>query len=299
MFDQLSLQQCTDIGFMLLVCFVCAKVLFGQNGGGDVRRAEWRSELSELEASLRGLIAEASTASSALDRNLLQRKRELEQLLAQLEGHEQKPIVPPAPVSGYNRSKKPNKEAAPTEELPNPTWGIPATSSGQEPAPVPSGNATSEWSLGSSVLQGAKQQEQEGEVEDPLERETFAQMSIMDPITYKVARRLLIAGKEIHVVARKLELPISEIRLLDRLMRREQAIKFKDEPESKQGSQGTARPVRTDTDFRLTMAPEQRDESDTPTIVSGIEIARKSGQAPRTTAGKAANPLIDRETALL
>ena len=41
----------------------------------------------------------------------------------------------------------------------------------------------------------------------------------MDKTAYKIARRLLAAGAEIHVVARKLDLPVSEIRLLDRLMR--------------------------------------------------------------------------------
>jgi hypothetical protein len=53
------------------------------------------------------------------------------------------------------------------------------------------------------------------------EQETFQQMSIMDPTAYKIARRLLAGGTEIHVVARKLELPLSEVRLLDRLMRQE------------------------------------------------------------------------------
>jgi hypothetical protein len=39
-----------------------------------------------------------------------------------------------------------------------------------------------------------------------------------DPIAYRIARRLLSQGIEIHVVARKLDLPVSEIRMLDRLM---------------------------------------------------------------------------------
>lgn len=44
----------------------------------------------------------------------------------------------------------------------------------------------------------------------------------VDAIAFKVARRLLSAGKEIHVVARKLELPIAEVRMIERMMRIEQ-----------------------------------------------------------------------------
>lgn len=43
----------------------------------------------------------------------------------------------------------------------------------------------------------------------------------IDPTAYRVARRLLASGREIHVVARKLELPIAEVRMIERMMRLE------------------------------------------------------------------------------
>ena len=44
----------------------------------------------------------------------------------------------------------------------------------------------------------------------------------VDPIAFKVARRLLAQGREIHVVARKIELPVAEVRMIERMMRIEQ-----------------------------------------------------------------------------
>lgn len=61
----------------------------------------------------------------------------------------------------------------------------------------------------------------ETEFTDQTETETYHQTSIVDPTTYRIARRLLLEGRELHVVARKVELPVSEIRLLDRLIRKE------------------------------------------------------------------------------
>ncbi|HQH27543.1 MAG TPA: hypothetical protein PLP17_09130 [Oligoflexia bacterium] len=58
---------------------------------------------------------------------------------------------------------------------------------------------------------------------DPVEGEAFSRTSIIDPATFHIARRLLKEGKEIHVVARKLELPVSEIRSLERMLRQEAA----------------------------------------------------------------------------
>nr|MBP9838682.1 hypothetical protein [Pseudomonadota bacterium] len=53
----------------------------------------------------------------------------------------------------------------------------------------------------------------------PSKQEQSAVASILDPVTLKVAKRLLSQGQEIHRVARKLELPISQVRELDRMMR--------------------------------------------------------------------------------
>ena len=53
------------------------------------------------------------------------------------------------------------------------------------------------------------------------ETEIMSSPSIMDPTTYSVARRLLARGTELHIVARKLDIPLAEVRLLDKLMRSE------------------------------------------------------------------------------
>jgi hypothetical protein len=55
----------------------------------------------------------------------------------------------------------------------------------------------------------------------PKETDILTTPSIIDPTTYSVARRLLARGAELHVVARKLEIPLAEVRLLDKLMRSE------------------------------------------------------------------------------
>ncbi|OVE80211.1 hypothetical protein BVY02_01035, partial [bacterium J17] len=55
---------------------------------------------------------------------------------------------------------------------------------------------------------------------DPI----YQQTAIVDPVAFKIAKRLLNSGKEIHVVARKLDLPVSEVRLLDSLLRQESKL---------------------------------------------------------------------------
>lgn len=68
-------------------------------------------------------------------------------------------------------------------------------------------------------------EEEELDEDEILAQQTFEQTSIMDLVTYRIARRLLDSGKELHVVARKVDMPVSEIRLLDNLMRQEKKIK--------------------------------------------------------------------------
>jgi hypothetical protein len=47
----------------------------------------------------------------------------------------------------------------------------------------------------------------------------FQQTNIVDPVSFKIAKRLLLEGKEIHVISRKLDIPASEIRHLESLLR--------------------------------------------------------------------------------
>jgi len=88
------------------------------------------------------------------------------------------------------------------------------------PADKPASATATKASLAARI---EKIQANEKDEEERVAQETFKRLSIMDPTAYRIARRLLADGTEIHVVARKLDLPVSEMRLLDRLMREESA----------------------------------------------------------------------------
>lgn len=251
MIGQLDMAGLVDIGFALFVTGVCLRSLFKESDTGDKRRANWKAELKELEGTLRELIAEAGAASSNLDRSLLQRKRELETLLKKIEEKQKSSAVSPN-GQAYTLGKD--------DDLPNDSWRKRRPANTAHPASQENVRASDvqdeEWQSGyfelEDLVNGASDKlsltsravsERQtgpqkktpplqpaaalaGQVEkialNETESETFNMTSIMDPTTYKIARRLLSAGLELHVVARKLDLPVSEIRLLDRLMRREE-----------------------------------------------------------------------------
>ncbi len=295
---ELDIQSLMDIGLLLLLGFGAMQLFVARTSNADGAEASWSHELYSLEESLRELIGEAGAASRNLDRNLLQRKRELEGLLKEFDAKEKSV-----------EAVEPNVSKIPVEDLPNETWGQaapePKTREAETPAPkaaslsggygaggIPkkpaaSKKVTPEQALGSLVagaqdtatlskqltkevlrqqaeLRGADDKEhaasqaladQMAEANeradlDDNERVTFDSTSIMDPMTYKIARRLIAAGKEIHVVARKLDLPVSEIRLLDRLIRREEGRsveEFSSEESSVEESraESTPAPART------------------------------------------------------
>lgn len=247
MFEFLDYRSIIDIGFVGFVTFTCFTALGRDGSSGEHRKERWRAELKELEESLKGLIREAGQASASLDRSLLQRKRELESLLRKLEEKER------------NGSSKISSSILDDEELPNSTWvrgvsdeaALPKTS-----APIPQvaqrgGAKKSETAelealitsahdtvsvspqlkaspepapkntVSNSALSSLAQQIELINEEEELENATYELTSIMDRGTYRIARRLLNEGKELDIVARKLELPVSEVRLLERLMRQE------------------------------------------------------------------------------
>ena len=283
-FAQLSFSGLIDMGFVMLVAASCIVSLRGAGGGedGEESASRWRAELKELEQVLKGLIEEASAASTQLDRRLLQRKQELELLLGRLEagqaliGSESSAQVAapaaarPAPKAAA-ASKRPTQEREGRWVLGEDEIGslakrpvassfddladaadllndrIELSSATPQPAPTaktaaPRPQATAESAVArpraaqpaqaaaprearafgpSAPATLATQLEAAEALQDEVERETYEQLSIVDPTAYRIARRLLAAGKEIHVVARKLDLPVSEVRLLDRLMRHE------------------------------------------------------------------------------
>ncbi len=265
---ELDIQGLLDIGLLLLLAFGAFQFFSTRRGTvSDGSRAIWKQELQTLEESLRELIGEAGAASRNLDRNLLQRKRELENLLKELDSSEQR--LSSSPASNATAEDLPNdtwaeSTAAPVKETPRKQAKTPPPAAtgygagGIPKKPKPAKEVSPQDALQSIVSsaggtmalsqqvtrevlrqqaqkRGANDKEHAASQEladkmaeanervelDESERLTFESTSIMDPVTYKIARRLLTSGKEIHIVARKLELPVSEIRLLDRLIRRE------------------------------------------------------------------------------
>lgn len=264
-FAQLSFSGLIDMGFVLLVAASCIVSLRAGDGGSG-KADRWREELRDLQNVLKGLIDEASAASSHLDRRLLQRKQELETLLGKLEASqalltsEQAPAPPRKMRTAVpNASERPwtlgdsfdETSAAVDEE--DRLAAIAQSTSDRVQIAQPKKHLTRAGAIasalaaararGAEVPQLAPQSQPQQQprqqttrsaaptlsnqvevtdtIEDEAERATYERLSIVDPGAYRIARRLLAAGKEIHVVARKLELPVSEVRLLDRLMRQE------------------------------------------------------------------------------
>lgn len=253
----LDWQSAIDIGFVMLVIASSWQSLFGSQS--DANRKVWRRELAELEVSLRQLIGEAGQASIALDQRLQTRRHELEAVVAKAERlsrsiSSEKKKADAAPRSKRVADDLPNEtwrerpkfkssassdeetgllvDVGPAQKQPDaldelealleqasdtieltsaPTAELPPAFS-RRPADEPESDERLPLSEQIEVVRA------DADIDD-ADREPL----ILDPVAYKVARRLLSNGQEIHVVARKLEIPLSEIRLLDRIMRRELA----------------------------------------------------------------------------
>ncbi|MCB0323370.1 MAG: hypothetical protein KDD69_07340 [Bdellovibrionales bacterium] len=273
---QFDFQSLIDIGFVLLVTVACLRSFSRDGSGSDARRETWRAELKELEGSLRNLIQEAGAASRNLDRSLLQRKRELEGLLSRVESQLEAGDTTIPRIT----KRQSQRGAAREDELPNESWAASQKSEPVAVAYTASGGAKTATTVEAAPLEQLAQkaddtlslsqqvtrevlrqqadaikkrsagglehaipQDPQGPAEgefDVFETDTFKKTSIMDPVTYRIARRLLKAGKELHVVARKVELPVSEIRLLDRLLREEDKRR---KPQSEPATVATANPI--------------------------------------------------------
>ena len=314
MIEAFDIQSLVDVGLILLLGAAVARALFNKQASGP-QPERWKEELKEVERALSGLIDEAGAASRNLDRSLLQRKRELETLLKNIDEKQQELELLPKRQSISASTNAVSKKSSPEKaksggDLPNDTWIRGATS---DPA-APSTPQVAGYSL-SGAVSAPKSAEANALEVDSLERlveaaddsvsisntiaasisrsdtsadkgqndqdqpallpetpemkaarerkermvrafvpkedreslaesielvragtpesDTYNKTSIVDPVTYRIARRLLRGGKEIHVVARKIELPVSEVRLLDKLMRQEQDI---DEFEEEKGN---------------------------------------------------------------
>lgn len=287
-----NLSTLIDIAFVGFVSFACWRSMRSAAEVPHAAAELWRNELKELEKVLRSLIDEAGTASAALDRRLARRKEEIEALLKRAEGvssSTQSPRTPAKNPALARQRTAPPRETEVLEledDLPNESWGARAKRQARE------------LSEEDRIEQLVSRQRDTVQLSKPAgdeelnaaQQRTFAQLSMTDPIAYKIARRLLSQGIEIHVVARKLDVPLSEIRVLDRLMREEVTA----EPELVESSEYAKRvePVpgskivrnkqgrnRTSTfDVELTERDEVHDE-ETATRISEMAYRIERGSA--------------------
>jgi len=205
MTEPLHIEAIVDTAFMVLVIFTCWRVLFGKQATQNVQNPRWKEELAELEKSLGRLIEEAGQASYQLDKNLQRRREELEEVLSKVE-RKQHQAVEQSTVEAQN-VEEPSIEIP--NDLPNSTWLEPLK---KEPTqnPAPSLDEQIEVATADSPLKSR---------EETLSEKMLAQW--IDPVAFKVAKRLLGRGQEIHVVARKLGIPTAQVRLVDSILRRE------------------------------------------------------------------------------
>ncbi len=251
-FAAADLQGWIDIAFVLVVVIVCLPGLLNDPANAERRSGRWKEELSLLERTLRELINEAGAAGSKLDQRLLVRQRELEQLVLKLEKHRALKDQADAYEIGETET---TDNLAFEDDLPNPSWsrrsGAESTPSFkiEELAAEKSDKVSISASSADRVSKLKRISEdvlndharRRGESAAPLTRaradnterdRTLAEQidieeeqgpsgmfAHLDPVTYKIARRMLLSGQEIHVVARKLELPVAELRILDKMLR--------------------------------------------------------------------------------
>jgi len=237
MVNTLDFGMLVDLGFVLLVSLACAKMLL-QN---DDPRARWKRELLDLHASLKELIGEASNASYSLDRNLLKRQEELQQLLNKLEAvrNDLSQVKTSAPSNAKQVSRGSQTRPAQTQiveldedleqlydrrtshssDLPNPTWLERAGNGTQNPTKAPV-NLIDRIEVSRSAKRTGIA------TLAPQEQQRYRSL---DQSALRVAKRLLGQGQEIHIVARKVEMSVADVRIIDKLVRQELGLEPADE----------------------------------------------------------------------
>ncbi len=255
MFGSTGIESFLDIGFICLVSYTCYLAIFTQAGRESSRTKDWVEKLQGLEQMLRELIAEAGAASSNLDSSLSRRKLELQTLIQKIEElkneSSQGQTFATYEASPRQASSRRNPSVQLQSEMPNDSWLESPTerrvsarynNSGivdegdeagldeliaetQDQIRITRNSRTNraqpadEFQDSTSSAKGLSADIERLE-QDDLEAESDPMAHLLDPIAYKVARRMLEAGKEIHIVARKLDLPIAAVREIDLLLRR-------------------------------------------------------------------------------
>lgn len=243
-FLNIGMDQLADIGFGLLVIGICLKTLFTDRSALSKQREVWKEELHTLEVSLKELIAEAGEASQVFDKRIQRRQSELESLLRRAERtvSEAKEITTKLRDSTNSEGESEYPLGDESDGIEDPPWAKMVDDSISLPpeveaslmsararakkdfTQVPDKTKSSRSNLAQpkrdvrTPLQRQIEMQTEEEVSD---EHIFRQTSIVDPVAFRIAKRLLLEGKELHVVSRKLELPVSEIRHLDTLLRQD------------------------------------------------------------------------------
>ncbi|MCB0360636.1 MAG: hypothetical protein KDD44_13405, partial [Bdellovibrionales bacterium] len=223
----IDINQIIDIGFIVFVSVAAWLSLSGKNDPTERRLSLWRNELETLQNALGAMIAEASEASQNLDRNLRQRKQELVQLIDRIESINASALRarPARPESSYDvpvedePAEQHSSVSAFAEDFPNESW-LRQGRGAAESAPStdrPRGQKRLRETIEVSRDVIATDQFAEREAAAPQgERQiTLRRRSKIDPTAYRVAQRLLREGKPIHIVARKLELDVADVRTID------------------------------------------------------------------------------------
>lgn len=213
----INAEQLADTAFVLFVVFTCGYSLLANREQNTSRSKKWIHELNSLQETIRELIGEASSASSHLDRTLQRRKLELEKLLVKIEGTQNQ--VSELPNSSWE--DRPINNSARPQHLSR-EQQRPAATRTTQGAPK---NASRQQSvLQRRPLHLTQDSELARRIETFLEDTKPSRMAAedsSDPAAYKIARRLLESGKEIHIVAKKVGLPLEEIRVLDSMIKGE------------------------------------------------------------------------------
>lgn len=224
--ESLGFAQLIDICFVALVTICCLSALASTSNRGENRAREWKRELEELRRSLELLISEAATASRSLDKSLSERQEQLADLLARIESSAEvraaaelpRAKAPNRPVeTAASAAQRPAADAF-DPDSPNPSWEreLPKAS-----APENDGSLRGQIEVTRQSAARAKKSD--------TRHVTIQRKRSIDPLAERVARRLLSRGQEIHIVARKLDLSLSDVRLIDRELREERG-EIVDEP---------------------------------------------------------------------
>lgn len=217
-----------DIGFTVFTTAICIKFLTEQTIDNEKAISHWRKELKGLEQTIRALITEATTANNSLDRTLVKRKSDLEKLLHKLEKVENKlDQTEELPNESWRRREEDIRLEHLAEEDPlelsflaeDTRDSVSLSTKHSSSLNTNSRRVVSAKTAPQAKTQTTKNLREQIEIRKPNIKQEQIGTSILEPVTLKVAKRMLAQGKEIHVVAKKLDLSVSQIRVLDRMLR--------------------------------------------------------------------------------